>query len=52
VACRNARHGQDGDKISDLPIVWDERGDSQDDHASDEHRSKKHREFELFVEEK
>ena len=28
-------HGQDGDKVGDVPAVGDEGGDGEDDHAGD-----------------
>lgn len=47
VASGHSSHGQNGDKVGDAPVVWNERRDGKDDHAGNEEQSKEHREFEL-----
>lgn len=47
VRAGNGGHGQDGDKVGDMPAVGDEGGHGEDDHAGDENAGEEHGKFEL-----
>ena len=41
-------HGENGNEIRDLPVVWHEGCDSEDDHAGNTDDREEHRELESF----